>query len=215
MSPETIQVLISEDSKPFRHGLRALLRATPDMRLVGEAVDGAEAIQLAERLQPSVILMDLNMPDVSGIEATERILETSPHIAILVLTMVDDDDAVFAAMKAGAKGYLLKGALKDEILRAIRSVAQGEAIFGPAIAQRMMTYFSQMQPAANRAFPELTDREIEILTLMAQGQTNKAIADRLSLSPKTIRNQVSAIFGKLQVANRAEAIVRARDAGLS
>lgn len=214
MSDETIQILIAEDSKPFRNGLRALLKATPDMRLVGEAVDGGEAISLAQRFQPNVILMDLNMPGRSGIEATRHILRTSPHMAILVLTMYDDDDSVFAAMRAGARGYLLKGALKSEILRAIRGVAAGEAVFGPAIAQRMMNYFSQMQPRAADAFPELTGREQEILALLAQHQTNQEIAHQLHISPKTVRNHVSSILAKLQVADRAEAILRAKEAGL-
>lgn len=209
-----IQVLVAEDSTAFRDGLRDLLRAAPDLTLMGEAVNGLEAVEQAKRLQPDVILMDLHMPDLNGIEATRRVLRTSPHIAILVLTMYDDDESVFAAMRAGARGYLLKGALKNEIQRAIRGVAAGEAIFGPAVAQRMTTYFSQMPPAAASAFPELTDREQEILQLIAQHRTNQEIAQQLQISPKTVRNHVSNIFAKLQVADRAEAILRARDAGL-
>jgi RNA polymerase sigma factor (sigma-70 family) len=209
-----IHLLIVDDSEPFRVGLRALIKATSDMALAGEAGNGREAITLAERLQPDVILMDLHMPDVNGIEATRQIVQTSPHIAILVLTMVDDDESLFAAMQAGARGYLLKGAAKSEILRAIQDVASGAAIFSPAIASRMMTYFSQMQQRAVYAFPELTDREREILQLMAQHQTNQEIAQQLHLSPKTVRNYTSNIFAKLQVADRAEAIIRARDVGL-
>ena len=214
MGAPSIQVLVAEDSKAFRDGLRDLFKATPDMRLAGEAINGAEAVGLAKRLQPDVILMDLHMPELNGIEATRQILATSPHIAILVLTMYDDDDSVFAAMRAGARGYLLKGALKNEILRAIRGVAAGEAIFGPAIAQRMMGYFSQMPPAAAAAFPELSEREREILQQIAEHKSNAEIAEQLGISPKTVRNHVSNIFAKLQVADRAEAIGRARDAGL-
>ena len=214
MSTPSIQILVAEDSMAFRDGLRDLFKAAPDMTLVGEAINGLEAVDQARRLQPDVVLMDLHMPELNGIEATRRILRTSPHIAILVLTMYDDDESVFAAMRAGARGYLLKGALKNEILRAIRGVAAGEAIFGPAIAQRMMTYFSQMPPAAASSFPELTGREGEILLLIAQHRTNPEIAQDLQISPKTVRNHVSNIFAKLLVADRAEAILRARDAGL-
>ncbi len=211
----SIHLLIVDDSEPFRVGLRALIKATSDMQLAGEASNGRDAITFAERLQPDVILMDLHMPDVNGIEATRRIVHTSPHIAILVLTMVDDDDSLFAAMQAGARGYLLKGAAKSEILRAIRDVAAGAAIFSPAIAGRMMTYFSQMQQRQKKyAFPELTEREREILQLMAQHQPNQEIAAKLHLSPKTVRNYTSNIFAKLQVADRAEAIIRAKEAGI-
>lgn len=210
-----IQLLIVDDSEPFRTGLRALIKATPDMKLAGEAGNGREAIAFAERLQPDVILMDLHMPDVNGIDATRQIAHTSPHIAILVLTMVDDDESLFAAMQAGARGYLLKGAAKSEMLRAIRDVAAGAAIFSPAIAGRMMTYFSQMgQRRVDYAFPELTEREREILQLMAQHQTNQEIARQLHLSPKTVRNYTSNIFTKLQVADRAEAIIRAKEVGV-
>ena len=210
----SIQLLIVDDSEPFRVGLRALIKATADMALAGEAENGRDAIAFAERLQPDVILMDLHMPDVNGIEATRQIVQTSPHIAILVLTMVDDDDSLFAAMQAGARGYLLKGAAKSEVLRAIRDVAAGAAIFSPAIASRMMIYFSQIRPSLATAFPELTEREQEILQLMARHLTNAEIARERHLSPKTVRNYTSNIFAKLQVADRAEAIIRARDAGL-
>ncbi|MDX1413352.1 MAG: response regulator transcription factor [Candidatus Promineifilaceae bacterium] len=215
METGQIQLLVADDSEPFRVGLRALLKATPDMRLAGEAADGREAIRFAERLQPDVILMDLHMPEVHGLEATRQIVHTSPHIAVLVLTMIEDDDSVFAAMQAGARGYLLKGASKREILRAIRDVAGGAAIFSPAIAGRMIDYFGrlqQRQPAY--AFPELTAREREILQLMAQHQNNQEIARQLQLSPKTVRNYTSNIFAKMQVADRAEAIIRAQRAGL-
>ena len=212
---EAIRVLIAEDNERFRQGLRALLDATPDVELAGEAADGGAAVMQAEQLQPDVILMDLQMPGMDGIEATRRILETSPHIGILMLTMFEDDDSVFAAMRAGARGYLLKGALKAEILHAIRGVASGEAIFGPAIARRLMQYFAASRPEGTiAAFPDLTEREREILALMAEHRTNPEIAHRLFLSEKTVRNHVSNIFSKLQVADRAQAIIRAREAGL-
>jgi DNA-binding NarL/FixJ family response regulator len=212
---EPVRVLIADDHLHFRDGLRALLLSAPDAEVVGEAGDGEEAVRLAARLQPDVILMDLNMPGTGGIEATRRILHTSPHISVLVISMYEDDDSVFAALKAGARGYLLKGALKAEILRAIRAVTSGEAIFGPAIARRLMKYFSAPRPdAPKEAFPELTDREREILELIARHQTNPEIAKLLHLSQKTVRNHVSNIFTKLQVADRAQAILRAREAGL-
>jgi DNA-binding NarL/FixJ family response regulator len=212
---ELIRVLIADDHPHFRDGLRALLVSAPDLEVVGEAGDGEQAISLAAKLQPDVILMDLNMPGVGGIEATRRILRTSPHIAILVISMFEDDDSVFTALQAGARGYLLKGALKAEILRSIRAVASGEAIFGPSIAKRLIQYFATPRPSAPPdAFPELTDREHEILALIARHDTNPEIAKRLYLSPKTVRNHVSNIFTKLQVSDRAQAIIRAREAGL-
>jgi DNA-binding NarL/FixJ family response regulator len=215
---ERIRVLVADDHPVFRYGMRALLSAEPDIELVGEATDGEEAIQLAASLRPDVILMDLNMPGTNGIEATRRILEAGPQeeIGILMLTMFEDDDSVFAAMRVGARGYVLKGADGAETLRAIRAVARGEAIFGPSIARRLTQYFAapRQEAVATRAFPELTERERDILALIARGYTNTAIADRLYLSPKTVRNYVSSIFAKLQVADRAGAIVRAREAGL-
>jgi DNA-binding NarL/FixJ family response regulator len=213
---ENIRILIADDHPLFRDGLRALLNSVADTEVVGEATSGAEAISIAASLQPDVILMDINMPGVNGIEATRSIMQTSPHIGVLVVTMFEDDDSVFAAMRAGARGYLLKGADQAEVLRAIKAVASGEAIFSPAIAVRLMRFFATPTPAAPpQAFPELTEREREILTLIAQGHNNTDIADRLVLSPKTVRNNVSNIFSKLQVADRAQAIVRARAAGLT
>jgi DNA-binding NarL/FixJ family response regulator len=214
---DKITVLIADDHPPFRAGLRALLEATPDIEVIGEAGSGEDTILQAARMQPDVILMDLQMPDVTGIDATRQILQTSPHIAVLVITMFEDHDSVFAALRAGARGYLLKGALKAEILRAIRGVASGEAIFGPAIAKRLMNYFASVhasRPTPAYAFPELTEREHEILDLIAAHMTNQEIADRLSLSLKTVRNHVSNIFSKMQVVDRAQAILRAREAGL-
>lgn len=214
----SIRVLIADDHPFFRDGLRVLFEATPDTELVGEATDGDEAVALAAELAPDVILMDLRMPGTGGIEATRKILEKAPETGILVVTMVEDDDSVFAAMRAGARGYLLKGADKEEMLLAIRAVARGEAVFGPGIARRLIQYFSPPAPAPARAprtiFPELTDREREILDLIAAGRNNAQIADELFLSLKTVRNYVSNIFTKLQVADRAQAIIRAREAGL-
>jgi DNA-binding NarL/FixJ family response regulator len=212
---EPLRVLIADDHPLFRNGMRALLAADPDTEVAGEATTGDEAIALAATLQPDVILMDIQMPGVSGIEATRQILHTSPHIRILVVTMFEDDHSVFTAMRAGARGYVLKGARPEEMLRAIQAVGSGEAIFSPAIATRMLDFFGGLQPAAfPHALPELTDREREILDLIAQGQSNAAIARQLVLSPKTISNYVSNIFSKLQVADRAQAMLRAREAGL-
>jgi DNA-binding NarL/FixJ family response regulator len=212
---EPLRVLIADDHPLFRHGIAALLQALPEFEVVGEATAGEEAVALAEQLQPDVILMDIQMPRINGIEATRLILHTSPHIRILMVTMSEDDASVFTAMRAGARGYILKDAQKDDMLRAIRAVGRGEAIFSPAIATRLIDFFATPRPAAPpQAFPDLTDREREILNLIAQGHNNHEIAVQLVLSPSTVRNYVSNIFSKLQVADRAQAIVRAREAGL-
>jgi DNA-binding NarL/FixJ family response regulator len=212
---EPIRLLIAEDNARFRDGLRALLTAAPDTEVAGEVATGDEAVACARVLQPDVVLMDIRMPGLDGIEATRRIVRDSPHIAVLMLTMLEDDDSVFAAMTAGARGYLLKGALKAEILRAIQGVASGDAIFGPAIARRLMQYFAARRAIGlAQAFPELTEREGEILGLIAQGHGNPEIAQRLGLSLKTARNHVSNIFSKLQLVDRAQAAIRAREAGL-
>lgn len=212
---ERIAVLIADDEPAFRSGLRALLKSAAELELVGEALSGEQAVRLAADLQPDLILMDINMPGMNGIEATRRILTTSPHIGILILTMFEDDDSVFAAMRAGARGYLLKGALKAEILRAIQTVHSGGVVYGAAIAQRVLRYFAGLKPVEPvELFPELTDRERQVLKLIAQGLNNTEIAEQLTLSGKTVRNHITNIFGKLQVADRAQAIVRAREAGL-
>jgi len=212
---EPIRVLVVDDHPLFRHGLGALLGTTPDFAVVGEASTGEEAIALAGSLRPDVIVMDIQMPGVSGIEATRRILHDGPGIRILVVTMFEDDASVFMAMRAGARGYVLKDADKGEILRAMRAVGSGEAIFSPPIATRLIDFLSAPRPSvASQTLPVLTAREREILELMAQGANNGEIADRLVLSPSTVRNYVSTIFSKLQVADRAHAIIRARDAGL-
>lgn len=209
-----IRILIADDHPVFRFGLRALLEAEEDTEVVAEATTGTDAVALAAELEPDVILMDLNMPDLNGLEATRRILENNPETGILVITMFDDD-SVIAAMRAGARGYILKGAEGAETLRAIRAVAHGEAIFSPAAAERMLKFMTHPpKTAAESPFPELTAREHEVLDLVAAGLTNSAIAERLVLSPKTVRNHVSNVFGKLQVADRSEAIVLAREAGL-
>jgi DNA-binding NarL/FixJ family response regulator len=209
-----IRILIADDHPLFRAGLRALLESVADTEVVGEAATGEEAVELALALTPDVVVMDINMPGLNGIDATRGILDASEDINVLVMTMHDDDDAVFAAIRAGARGYQLKGAAQDETLRAIRSVANGEAIFGPGVADRLQ-HFLATPPARDPslAFPQLTEREFEILQLLAQHKTNAAIAAELFLSQKTVRNYVSAIFAKLQVADRAEAGLLARTAG--
>jgi len=209
-----LRVLIVDDHEPFRSGLRALLSSVPDIEVVEEAASGEQALALLPGVQPDVVLMDLAMPGMGGIEATGRILRTHPHIRVLVLSMSDDDDSVLAAIRAGARGYLLKGARRSEILRSLRAVAEGEAIFGPAIAARLTDYFGQMGRRPEEPFPELTGREREVLSLLARHLTNPQIAARLGLSDKTVRNHVSNVFAKLQVADRAQAILRAREAGL-
>jgi DNA-binding NarL/FixJ family response regulator len=212
---DTIRVLIADDHQLFRDGLKALLLSAPDTEVVGEAATGKEAMDLAAEFQPDVILMDLQMPDMDGIEATRHIVRTSPQMKVLMVTMFEDDQSVFAAMRAGARGYVLKGAKHDEMLRAIRAVGSGEAIFSPSIAGRMMSFFAASRSVIpETVFSDLTDREREVLNLIARGETNAEIADALTISVKTVRNHVSNIFNKLQVADRAQAAIRARDAGL-
>ncbi len=208
-----VRVAIAEDHPIFREGLAGAIGALDGMEVVGEASTGAEAVKLALDVAPDVILMDLHMPEMNGIEATREIAAAAPDTAVLVLTMLEDDESVFAAMQAGARGYLVKGAERRDIARAVEAVARGEIIFGPAVAERALAAFNAGGPRRG-PFPELTEREHEILDLVARGLTNQAIASRLVLSQKTVRNHVSNIFMKLRVADRATAIVRAREGGL-
>jgi DNA-binding NarL/FixJ family response regulator len=210
---EPVRVLIADDHPLFRDGMIALLTDGADTELAGTATSGTEAVDLAREIQPDVVVMDLQMPGLNGIEATRRIVADSPHIAVLVLTMFDDDDSIFAVLRAGARGYLLKGADREQIRRAIHAAASGEVIFGADLAERMLGYFTATA-APPPVFPQLTGREREVLELIAQGQVNQAIAARLHLSHKTVRNHVSNILAKLQVADRAQAVAQARDAGL-
>jgi DNA-binding NarL/FixJ family response regulator len=210
---DPIRVVLADDHPVVLGGLRALLESLEGYEVVAEAADGRDAVRAVAEHRPDVVLMDIKMPSVDGLEATARIRELAPGTAVLVLTMFDDDDTVFAAMRAGAQGYLLKGADQVEIDRAIRAVVVGEAIFSPGVARRVLGYFAAPPPAAD-PFPDLTAREREVLDLVAAGHRNHAIAERLFLSPKTVANHISSIFVKLSVADRSAAIVRARQGGL-
>jgi DNA-binding NarL/FixJ family response regulator len=211
-----IRVVIVDDHPLMREGMRALVATVPDVEIVGEAADGEAARREVQLTTPDVVVMDLYMPGMNGVEATRAILRAVPATRVLVLTMFEDDDSVFAAMRAGASGYLVKGAHQDEILRAVRSVAAGQAIFGPSVARRIVDFFANAASLGCTAdpFPELTAREREVLDLIAAGRSNSQIASTLQITGKTVSNHISAIFAKLQVADRAEAIVRAREAGL-
>ena len=212
---DRLRVMIADDHPLFRKGMHTLLESMPDVEVVGEAATGSQAIEMAAALQPDVVLMDLQMPDGDGLTATRTITQTSPHVRVLVVTLFEDDDSVFAALRAGARGYILKDAEETEMMRAIQAVSDGDAIFSPAIATRVIDFFSSSRAVIpEEVFPELTDREREVLDLIARGTTTACIADRLSISLKTVRNHVSNIFSKLQVADRAQAVIRAREAGL-
>jgi DNA-binding NarL/FixJ family response regulator len=214
MSP--INVLIADDHPMFRKGMRALLESIPEFEVCGEASSGREAVELAAKLSPDLVLMDLQMPGGSGLAAAQELTRLHPDMRILVVTLFEDDESIFAALRAGARGYILKDAEEDELVRAIHSAAEGEAIFSPAIASRMIDYFAEARrQVPKEVFPELTAREREILELIARGESNADIAEKLTLTLKTVRNHVSNIYSKLQVANRAQAVIRARDAGLS
>ncbi|WP_129675842.1 response regulator transcription factor [Candidatus Chloroploca sp. Khr17] len=210
-----IRVLIADDHTLFREGVSAMLQATSDTELVGEAGTGADALAQALALRPDIVLMDIMMPELNGILATERLVAAQPGVGVIMLTMLEDDDSLFAAMCAGARGYILKGADKAEMLQTIRAVANGEARFGPAIAGRLMGLFRQQRAARERPFPNLSEREFEVLELVARGLSNGQIADRLLISGKTVSNHISNIFLKLHVSDRAQAIVRAHQAGLT
>jgi DNA-binding NarL/FixJ family response regulator len=215
VTADPLRILVADDSDAFRAGLAALLANVDDLVLAGEATTGDEAVQAALELHPDVVLMDLNMPGRNGIEATREITAAAPHVAVLVLTMHEDDESVFAAVQAGARGYIVKGARQAELLRAVRAVAEGGAVFGPAVARRLVDFLGAAARAtASASFPQLTQREREILDLVARGRSNGQIAEQLVLSTKTVRNHVSSVFTKIQVVDRAQAIVKAREAGI-
>jgi DNA-binding NarL/FixJ family response regulator len=212
---ERLRILVVDDHADFRSGLEALIASNDAMELVGSVANGLEAVGNAMALQPDVVLMDLHMPLLNGVDATARIVGSSPHIGVLVLSMVDDEESVFAAIRAGARGYLLKGARRIEILRAIEAVGSGEVIFGPGIAERVVNYFQGVRARpVGELFPQLTVRERAVLGRIAAGLDNAEIARELGVSTKTVRNHSSNIFAKLQVAHRAQAIVMAREAGM-
>ena len=219
MKMENIRLLIADDHALFREGLQALFSATPGIEVVGEAASGEETVALAEQLQPDIILMDINMPGMGGMQAARRILSANPAIGVIMVTMLEEDASLFAAMRAGARGYVLKGAHHRELLQTVRAVASGQVLFGPSTASRIMGFFQDIEidlkPSLPRkTFPELTPRELDVLELIAQGANNSQIAEILVVSDKTVRNHITSIFSKLQVADRAQAIIKARDAGL-
>jgi RNA polymerase sigma factor (sigma-70 family) len=214
----SIRLVIVDDHAPFRAGLRNTLADIEDFDVIAECADGESAVGRVGELLPEVVLMDIQMPGVNGVDATRRIVNNTPHIGVIMLTMFDNDESVFAAMRAGARGYLLKGARKDEIAHAVRAAAHGEAVFGPALARRMQSYFAEsariVQQAPPDALPELTEREREVLDLLARGKSTADIAQSISVSEKTVRNHLSNIFEKLQVTDRVQAVLRAKRAGL-
>jgi len=219
MKMETIRLLVADDHALFREGLRALFSTTAGIEVVGEAADGAETVALADELRPDIILMDVNMPGMDGIQATRWVLRANPAVGVIMVTMVEEDATLFSAMRAGARGYVLKGAHHQELLQTVRAVASGQVLFGPSTATRIVGFFRDFQVGAKpspqeEAFPELTPRELEVLELIAQGSSNSQIAEKLVITDKTVRNHITSIFSKLQVADRAHAIIKAREAGL-
>jgi DNA-binding NarL/FixJ family response regulator len=216
---DTIRLLVADDHALFREGLQALFSTTPGIEIVGEAASGEETVALAEALLPDIILMDINMPDVDGIQATRRVLRSNQTIGVIMVTMLEDDAALFSAVRAGARGYVLKGAHHEELLQTVRAVANGQVLFGPSTASRIMGFFQDIEAEVKpsqpeESFPELTPRELEVLYLIAQGANNQQIAERLVITDKTVRNHITSVFSKLQVADRAQAIIKAREAGL-
>jgi DNA-binding NarL/FixJ family response regulator len=219
MNMEDIRLLVADDHALFRESLQALFSATPGIEIVGEAASGEETVAMADKAQPDIILMDIKMPGIGGVEATRQILRANANIGVIMVTMLEDDASLFSAMRAGARGYVLKGAHHQELLQTIRAVANGQALFGAPIAARIIGFFQDLTAGVKsallrEAFPELTPRESEVLGLIAQGESNRQIAKKLVISDKTVRNHITSIFSKLQVADRAQAIVKARDAGL-
>lgn len=209
-----IRIVVADDHELFRDGVRALLASVDGMRVVGEADNGGDAVRLSADHEPDVVLMDIQMPDMDGIEATRRISEASPKTGVIVVTMFEDDELVFAALRAGARGYILKGAGQAQLLRAIEAVAHGEALYNPRIAERLVRFFrAPREDVPLQAFPDLTDREREVLDLIARGRDNAEIARRLGIADKTVRNHVSNVFSKLHVADRTKAALKAREAG--
>lgn len=216
---DTIRLVIVDDHTLFREGLRALFSTIPDIELIGEAASGEAGAALVEELQPDIVLMDIDMPEIGGVQAARAILSRNPTVGVVMVTMLEDDISVFSSMRAGARGYVLKGAKPAELLQTIQAVAGGQALFSPAIATRIMRFFAEHATEfkgfmPEDAFPELTPRELEVLKLIAQGNKNSEIAEILVISDKTVRNHITSIFSKLQVADRAQAIIKARDAGL-
>ncbi len=227
MSPDggakPIRLVLADDHRLFREGVASLLERAPDMLLVGQAGTGEEARQLVDDLRPQVVLMDLQMPGGGGIEATRAIVDAHPSVGVIVLTMFEDDESVFAAIRAGARGYVLKDADRGSLVRAIRAVASGEALLGEAVARRVLQYFGRpveqptrqsVEVSGGGAFEGLTPRELEVLRLIARGERNREIAERLVIAEKTLGNHISSIFSKLQVTDRTQAALRAREAGL-
>jgi DNA-binding NarL/FixJ family response regulator len=214
---QDLRVIVADDHPVYREGLAMVLDSLPGVSVVGEAGDGTEAVALTEELRPDVVLMDLSMPGLSGIEATRRIVADSPGVHVLVLSMHEGADSVVAALRAGARGYLVKGATKVEVARALQDVASGAAVFGEGVAEQVLLRVRDSTRTARRGaevFPDLTDRELEVLDLVAQGLSNAAISSRLHLSDKTVRNVVSNAISKAGARDRADAILRARAAGL-
>jgi DNA-binding NarL/FixJ family response regulator len=219
LAASPIRLLVADDHRLFREGVASLLERAADVELVGQAASGEEAVKLVSELEPDLVLMDLQMPGIGGIEATRAIAESHPSVGVIVLTMFEDDDSVFAAIRAGARGYVLKDADRGSLLRAIRAVASGDALLGQAVAERVLQHFAAgRRPTAASAgpgaFADLTAREVEVLRLIARGVRNRQIAEQLVITDKTVANHVSNIYSKLQVSDRMEAMLRAREAGL-